>query len=66
MDCTLLAKVRTDLSTVMVLIVITNFAVTLFSTMLGLRSNTCFACGRRGLSSGTLVIRTQTLTLTHD
>ena len=34
--------------------------------MLGPRPNTCFARGGNKLSSGTLVIRTQTLTLIHD
>ena len=36
------------------------------SFVLGPCPNMCFACGRRGLSSGTLVIQMQTLTLTHD
>ena len=34
--------------------------------MLGPCPNTCFAHDRKGLSSGTLMIRTQTLTLTRD
>ena len=33
--------------------------------LLGPRPNTCFACDRKRLSSGTLVIQMQTLTLTH-
>ena len=36
------------------------------SKLLGPRPNTCFARDGNGLSSGTLVIRTQTLTLTCD
>ena len=35
-------------------------------SMLGPHPNMCFAYGGKGLSSGTLVIRTQTLTLAHD
>ena len=34
--------------------------------MLGLCPNTCFARGGKGLSSGMLIIWTQTLTLAHD
>ena len=34
--------------------------------VLGLCSNTCFTCGGKGVLSGTLVIRTQTLTWTCD
>ena len=36
------------------------------SFVLGPCPNMCFACGRRGLSSGMLMIQMQTLTLTHD
>ena len=38
----------------------------LLQHVLGPRPNMCFARGGKGLSSGTLVIRTQTLTLTRD
>ena len=34
--------------------------------LLGPHPNTCFACSGKGLSSGTLVIRTETLTQMHD
>ena len=36
------------------------------NNLLGPRPNTCFTRGGKGLSSGMLVIRTQTLTLTRD
>ena len=43
-----------------------NAAVLIKTQVLGPCPNTCFACGGKGLSSGTLVTRMQTLIRTHD
>ena len=45
---------------------ITNLPESNGYDLLGPCPNTCFARDRKGLSSGTLVTQTQTLTLTHN